>query len=66
VVIGLVQKKIKLPYVMMIVGKENAFHFQGPWNYAGAEKKVEELMFGVRRIDKDWRPTVPGMTPKSR
>ena len=61
-----VQKKIKLPYVMMIVGKENAFHFQGAWNYAGTEKKVEELMFGVRRVDKDWRPIVPGMTPKSR
>jgi hypothetical protein len=61
-----VQKKIKLPYVMMIVGKENAFHFQGSWNYASAEKKVEELIFGVRRVDKDWRPTVPGMTPKIR
>ncbi len=61
-----VQKKIKLPYVMMIVGNENVFHFQGAWNYAGAEKKVEELIFGVMRVDKDWRPTVPGMTPKSR
>lgn len=60
------QKGIKLPYVMMIVGSENAFQFQGLWPLAKVEKKVEELIFGVRRVSKDWRPVVPGMTPKSR
>lgn len=60
------QKGIKLPYVMMIVGSENAFQFQGLWPLAKVEKKVEELIFGVRRVGKDWRPVVPGMTPKGR
>lgn len=60
------QKGIKLPYVMMIVGSENAFQFQGLWPHLKVEKKVEELIFGVRRVGKDWRPAVPGMSPKSR
>ena len=60
------QKGIKLPYVIMIVGTENAFQFQGLWPQPKVEKKVEELIFGVRRVGKDWRPVVPGMTPKNR
>jgi hypothetical protein len=60
------QKGIKLPYVMMIAGNENVFQFQGLWNYPQVEKKVEEVIFGLRRVGKDWRPVVPGMTPKSR
>lgn len=59
------RKGIKLPYVMMIVGTENAFQFQGLWPLPKVEKKVEELIFGVRRVGKDWRPVVPGMTPKN-
>lgn len=57
---------IKLPYVMMIVGKESVFQFQGLWSYSQVEKKVEEIIFGLRRVGKDWRPVVPGMSPKSR
>lgn len=60
------QRGIKLPYVMMIVGTENAFQFQGLWPQPRVEKKVEELIFGVRRVGKDWRPVVPGMSPKNR
>ena len=60
------QKGIKLPYVMMIAGKENVFQFQGLWSYPKVEKKVEEVIFGLRRVGKDWRPVVPGMSPKSR
>ena len=56
----------KLPYVMMIAGKENVFQFQGLWSYSQVEKKVEEVIFGLRRVGKDWRPVVPGMSPKSR
>jgi hypothetical protein len=59
------QKGISLPYVVMIVGSEKAFHFQGLMPLPQVEKKVEELIFGVRRVGKDWRPAVPGMTPKS-
>ncbi len=61
-----VRRGIRLPYVMMIVGSENAFQFQGLWPLAKVEKKVEELILGIRRVDKDWRPVVPGMIPKSR
>lgn len=61
-----VQRGIKLPYVMMIVGTENAFQFQGLWPLPKVEKKVEELIFGVRPMSKNWRPPVTGMSPKSR
>jgi hypothetical protein len=59
------QKGINLPYVIMIVGSEKAYQFQGLMPLPQVEKKVEELIFGVRRAGKDWRPAVPGMTPKS-
>lgn len=58
------QKGVTLPYVMMIAGTENVFQFQGLWSYAKLEKKVEEVIHGVRRVGKDWRPVVPGMKPK--
>lgn len=58
------QRGISLPYVIMIVGSEKAFQFQGLMPLSQVEKKVEELIFGVRRVGKDWRPVVPGMTPK--
>lgn len=58
------QKGVTLPYVMMIAGTENVFQFQGLWSYAKVEKKVEEVIFGLRRVGKDWRPAVPGMKPK--
>jgi hypothetical protein len=60
------QKGISLPYVMMVVGHENAFQFQGLWSRPKIEKKIEELIFGVRSVGKDWRPAVPGMSHKNR
>ncbi|MEY3896352.1 MAG: hypothetical protein RLZZ214_1872 [Verrucomicrobiota bacterium] len=60
------QKGIKLPYILMIADQENVFQFQGFWSYSKVEKKVEEVIFGLRRVGKDWRPVVPGMAPKSR
>jgi hypothetical protein len=59
-------RAIKLPFVVMIVGTENVFQFQGLWPLAQVDKKVQELVFGVRPMNKDWRPPVSGMTPKSR
>lgn len=59
------QKGIKLPYVMMIAGQENVFQFQGLWSYTKVDKKVAEIISGLRRVGKDWRPVVPGMSPKS-
>jgi hypothetical protein len=58
------QRGISLPYVIMIVGTEQAYQFQGLMPLSQVEKKVEELIFGVRRVGRDWRPSVPGMTPK--
>jgi hypothetical protein len=59
------QRGISLPYVIMIVDSEKAFQFQGLMALSRVEKKVEELIYGVRRVAKDWRPVVPGMMPKS-
>jgi len=54
----------KLPHVMMIVGTKKVFEFQGLWTQPRVEKKVEEILHGlVKRIGKEWRPVVPGMTP---
>ena len=58
------QRGISLPYVIMIVDTEQAYRFQGLMPLSQVEKKVEELIFGVRRVGRDWRPAVPGMTPK--
>ncbi|MBC8002631.1 MAG: hypothetical protein H7X97_08595 [Opitutaceae bacterium] len=58
------QAAMKLPHVIMITGSEKVFEFQGLWTQAKVEKKVDELLFGLRRVDKNWRPVVPGMKPK--
>jgi hypothetical protein len=51
------------PHVIMISGKEKAFEFQGLWSQARVEQKVDEILRGLKRVGKDWRPVVPGMTP---
>lgn len=54
----------KLPHVMMIVGTKKVFEFQGLWSQQRVDQKVDEILHGlVKRIGKDWRPPVPGMTP---
>lgn len=56
--------KIKLPYVLMIHDGKIAFQYQGMWSKANVVKKVDEILFSIRTMDKDWRPKVPGMIPK--
>lgn len=51
------------PHVIMISGTEKAFEFQGLWSQAQVELKVDEILRGLKRVGKDWRPVVPGMTP---
>lgn len=51
------------PHVVMITGSEKVFEFQGLWTQAKVERKVEEILHGLKRVGKDWRPPVPGMTP---
>jgi hypothetical protein len=53
----------KPPHVIIISGREKAFEFQGLWSQAKVELKVDEILRGLKRVGKDWRPAVPGMTP---
>lgn len=52
------------PHVAIIFGKEKVFEFEGLLTQEQVETKVEEVLHGLKRIDKDWRPAVPGMTGK--
>jgi len=54
----------KLPHIVMIVGTKKVFEFQGLWSQQRVEQKVDDILHGlVKRIGKEWRPAVPGMTP---
>jgi len=54
----------KLPHIMMIVGTKKVFEFQGLWSQQRVDQKVTEILHGLlKRVGKDWRPAVPGMTP---
>jgi thioredoxin-like negative regulator of GroEL len=50
----------KTPDVVILAGKERAFEFQGVWPRARIEAKVEEILRGLRRMDKNWMP--PGIS----
>jgi len=51
----------KPPKVVMIVGTERVFEFQGLWPRPQIERKVDEILHGLERVGKDWRPEVKGM-----
>lgn len=51
------------PHVVIISGTEKVFDFQGSWSQPKVEFKVEEILRGLKRVGKDWRPPVPGMKP---
>lgn len=50
----------KAPDVVILTGKDRAFEFQGVWPRARIEAKVEEILRGLRRMDKNWMP--PGIS----
>lgn len=50
----------RAPDVVILTGKERAFEFQGVWPRARIEAKVEEILRGLRRMDKNWMP--PGVS----
>jgi hypothetical protein len=52
------------PHVAFIFGKEKVFEFEGLLTQEQVESKVEEILHGLKRVEKDWRPVVPGMTGK--
>ncbi len=49
------------PKVVMIVGTARVFEFQGLWPRPQIERKVDEILHGLERVGKDWRPEVKGM-----
>ncbi len=54
------------PHLVFISGTEKVFEFQGLWTQPQVEMKVDEILRGLKRVGKDWRPTVPGMAPVSK
>lgn len=57
------EKVTKPPKVVMMAGTIRASKFQGLWTQAQVERKVEEILRGLKRVGKDWRPDVQGMKP---
>ena len=55
----------KAPHVIVLSGSEKVYEFQGPATQIQVERKVEEILRGLKRIDKNWRPPVQGMQPAS-
>lgn len=53
----------KPPHVIVFSGKDKIYEFQGPATEVQVERKIEEILRGLKRIDKNWRPPVPGMKP---
>ncbi len=51
----------RTPDVLMTAAKQRACRFQGLWPYPQIEKKVDQILFGLERASKDWRPEVKGM-----
>lgn len=51
------------PHVSMMTGETEAFAFQGVWPRDQIERKVEEILRGIKRVGKDWLPEVKGMQP---
>lgn len=51
------------PRVSMMTGETEAFAFDGVWPHDKIERKVEEILGGLKRVDKDWLPEVKGMQP---
>ena len=51
----------RTPDVLMTAAKQRACRFQGVWPYLQIEKKVDQILFGLERVDKNWRPEVKGM-----
>lgn len=53
----------KAPKTVMVAGGRRVFEFQGLWDHPRLEAKVDEILAGLERATKDWRPEVKGMTP---
>lgn len=56
-----VEKVTQAPKVVMMAGQERACKFQGVWTEPQIERKVEQILSGLKSAGKDWRPPVQGM-----
>ena len=51
----------KPPKVVMMAGTVRACKFQGVWTQVQIERKIDEILHGLKRMGKDWRPDVQGL-----
>ena len=53
------------PKVVLMAGNTRACDYDGRdlWSYPKVQQKVDELLHGLERVGKDWRPQVKGMQP---
>ncbi len=56
----------RAPHVVFTAEKRKVYEFEGLWSQDQVEKKVEEILRGLKRVGKDWRPAVAGMKPATR
>lgn len=61
--LAVAEKVTKPPKVVMMTGEVRACKFQGLWTQVQIERKIDEILRGLKRVDKDWRPEVRGMQP---
>lgn len=59
------EKVTRPPKVVMMAGEVRACKFQGVWTQAQIERRVDEILHGLERMGKDWRPDVKGMQSAS-
>jgi hypothetical protein len=57
------EKITRPPKVVMLAGTSREFEFSGWWPLDRVERKVDEILHKLKRVGKDWRPPVGGMTP---
>ncbi len=62
---GTAKEVAKPPSVVMKVAGRQVFAFEGVWPLPRIERKVEEILAGLKRCGKDWRPEVKGMQRQS-
>ncbi len=62
---AIAEKITRPPKVVMLAGTSREFEFSGVWPLDRVERKVDEILHKLKRVGKDWRPPVGGMTPGS-
>jgi thiol-disulfide isomerase/thioredoxin len=57
------EKVTSPPKVVLTAGVRRESEIQGLWPQKSVEQKVDEILRGLKRVGKDWRPEVKGMQP---